>query len=143
MLIIAVALLAFIVLAIPKLRCGWYIIHGLILLVVSYYFANKYGYMQVSFKAFFYLLIIHFISINFVTFLAYAYDKAASIEGKWRVPEKILHALALIGGTPLAILSRKIMRHKTKKDSFVRDMWKVIFLQIILLVVVAYMAILL
>ena len=54
-----------------------------------------------------------------ITFLLYGFDKAQSKMGGWRVPEVVLHSLALAGGFPGGWAGRSIFRHKTKKGFFV------------------------
>lgn len=54
------------------------------------------------------------------TFLLYGADKAAARQGGNRVPENILHLLALLGGWPGAILAQRLFRHKTGKRAFQR-----------------------
>jgi uncharacterized membrane protein YsdA (DUF1294 family) len=54
-----------------------------------------------------------------ITFLLYGFDKAQSKKGGWRVPEIVLHGLALTGGFPGGWAGRSIFRHKTKKGIFV------------------------
>jgi uncharacterized membrane protein YsdA (DUF1294 family) len=54
-----------------------------------------------------------------ITFLLYGFDKTQSKNGGWRVPEVILHGLALAGGFPGGWAGRSIFRHKTKKGIFV------------------------
>jgi uncharacterized membrane protein YsdA (DUF1294 family) len=53
-----------------------------------------------------------------ITFLLYGFDKARSKTRGWRVPEIILHGLALSGGFPGGWAGRSIFRHKTKKGLF-------------------------
>jgi uncharacterized membrane protein YsdA (DUF1294 family) len=54
-----------------------------------------------------------------ITFLLYGFDKTQSKNGGWRVPEVVLHGLALAGGFPGGWAGRSIFRHKTKKGIFV------------------------
>lgn len=54
-----------------------------------------------------------------VTFLLYGFDKARAKAGGWRVPEIILHWLALSGGFPGGWAGRSVFRHKTRKGFFV------------------------
>ena len=131
MLPVALVVLVLLGILLKPLRLMWYVIHVIIVVGVSYYLEVNHGYGAINKQLILPLLCVHLVSINFVTFITYAYDKAAAIEGKWRVPEKSLHALALIGGTPSAIFSRKILRHKTTKGKFIRDFWVTIFLQIV------------
>jgi uncharacterized membrane protein YsdA (DUF1294 family) len=52
------------------------------------------------------------------TFAMYAIDKRQAAGGGWRVPEALLHGLALIGGVIGAWLGRLLFRHKTQKPVF-------------------------
>jgi uncharacterized membrane protein YsdA (DUF1294 family) len=54
-----------------------------------------------------------------ITFILYGFDKSQSKGGGWRVPESILHGLALSGGFPGGWAGRSMFRHKTKKGVFV------------------------
>jgi uncharacterized membrane protein YsdA (DUF1294 family) len=67
--------------------------------------------------------------INLATVLLYGYDKAVSGGTKLRVPENVLHLLAFLGGSPAALLSRTLFRHKTTKPSFRRTFWLILALQ--------------
>lgn len=56
--------------------------------------------------------------VNLWTFLRFRDDKHRAVSGKRRVPERQLLWLALIGGTPAALLARQRFRHKTRKQPF-------------------------
>lgn len=77
--------------------------------------------------------IAYFLAVNITTFFLYGYDKgvAKAQKGGLRIPEKVLHLFAFIGGTPLAFVSRRFFRHKTVKTSFVIMFWLVFIVQII------------
>lgn len=53
------------------------------------------------------------------SFIQMGYDKRKAIKRQWRVPEKSLWLLALIGGAPGAFLGMIVFRHKIKKTKFV------------------------
>lgn len=74
--------------------------------------------------------VAHLCVINLITWLAYAQDKRASIRGAWRIPERTLHAFALLGGTPAAWLAQKILRHKNRKHGFQWRFWLIFLLQL-------------
>jgi uncharacterized membrane protein YsdA (DUF1294 family) len=51
-------------------------------------------------------------------FAMYGIDKRQARSGGWRVPEGILHALALVGGVAGAWVGRLTFRHKTREPMF-------------------------
>ncbi len=53
-----------------------------------------------------------------VAFAAYGMDKRAAMRGSWRIPEIVLHGLALIGGVLGAWAGRGVFHHKTTKPVF-------------------------
>ena len=60
-------------------------------------------------------LIVYLAAINLLTFCVYGADKRrAKIPGARRVPEKTLLALALLLGSPGALLGMLVFRHKTR-----------------------------
>ena len=69
--------------------------------------------------------------INGVTWLAFAADKRAAIEGDRRTPERTLLMLALIGGTPAAFHARASLRHKTRKQPFSSWLYVIAGLQLV------------
>jgi uncharacterized membrane protein YsdA (DUF1294 family) len=64
------------------------------------------------------LFIIWILSVSVITFLAYGYDKAQAQSGGWRIPEVVLHGLALAGGFLGGWLGRAVFHHKTRKSAF-------------------------
>jgi uncharacterized membrane protein YsdA (DUF1294 family) len=72
--------------------------------------------------------------INGVTFIAYRFDKwkARKAEsGKDRIPERVLHLLALVGGSPGAFLGMIVPpRHKTKDCRFQVYFWLIVLVQV-------------
>ena len=66
--------------------------------------------------------------MSVIAFLFYGYDKRQAIRNRPRIPEIVLHLLALLGGSPGALLGQLVFRHKTKKLSF-----RIVFLAIVLL----------
>jgi uncharacterized membrane protein YsdA (DUF1294 family) len=51
-------------------------------------------------------------------FAMYGIDKRQALHDGWRVPEAVLHGLALIGGVLGAWAGRAYFRHKTQKPVF-------------------------
>ena len=61
--------------------------------------------------------------MSVVAFVLYAWDKRAAKRRRRRVPERVLHLVALSGGWPGAPLGQRLLRHKTAKASFRRVFW--------------------
>ena len=74
------------------------------------------------------LLLAFYVGTSLIAFIAYAIDKAAAREGRWRTQESTLHLLALVGGWPGALLAQRQFRHKTAKTSFLLIFWATVLL---------------
>jgi uncharacterized membrane protein YsdA (DUF1294 family) len=67
-----------------------------------------------------------YVLVSLVTFAVYATDKAqAGLAGR-RVPERVLHLLALAGGWPGALVGQRYFRHKTRKVRFQVVFWVIV-----------------
>jgi len=75
------------------------------------------------------ILLAYLLAINISTFLLYGYDKFVSKGERLRVPELNLQALALLGGSPAALLAQRFFRHKTIKESFQIIYWIIVAIQ--------------
>ena len=64
------------------------------------------------------LLVYYLLAINVVTFVVYGLDKWKARRGRWRIPEAALLWLAVLGGSPAALLAMWLFRHKTKHNKF-------------------------
>lgn len=80
----------------------------------------------------------YLLSVSLVTLLAYGFDKIQAKAKRTRVPEFLLHLLALVGGTLGALIGQNLFRHKTTKPSFRRTFWGTIVLQILGLAIFLY-----
>jgi len=63
-----------------------------------------------------------------VAFVAYAFDKSAARNNQRRTPEDTLHFFALVGGWPGALAAQRLLRHKSKKQSFQYKFWATVIL---------------
>ncbi|MFT4650111.1 MAG: uncharacterized membrane protein YsdA (DUF1294 family)/cold shock CspA family protein [Polaribacter sp.] len=61
-----------------------------------------------------------YVVMSVVTFIAYAKDKYAAQNGRWRTQESTLHILALMGGWPGSFFAQSYLRHKSSKKVFKR-----------------------
>lgn len=78
------------------------------------------------------LFAIYFIIVNAFGFIMSAVDKSAAKKHKWRVPEKNLFAVSLLGGAVGTLMSMLIFRHKTKHKRFMIGIPLIISAQIFL-----------
>ena len=60
------------------------------------------------------ILLAYLALVNLLTFVLYGVDKRKAQKGAWRVPEKTLLLLPLLGGSVGGILGMQTFRHKTK-----------------------------
>jgi uncharacterized membrane protein YsdA (DUF1294 family)/cold shock CspA family protein len=81
----------------------------------------------------YHILLSYLVAINITTFLLYGYDKYIASTEKVRVPEKTLHLLAVLGGSPAGLIAQRFFRHKTLKESFQIIYWVIVLIQIALL----------
>lgn len=80
-------------------------------------------------------IILYLVVINVVAFLAFGLDKLKAKADAWRIPEKTLLGLAIIGGSVGAILGMRTFRHKTRHKQFSVGLPVILALQLIAVVV--------
>ena len=64
-----------------------------------------------------------YIGLSLITFIAYAIDKSAAQNNRWRTQESTLHLLSLLGGWPGALYAQRRLRHKSVKQEFQSVFW--------------------
>jgi uncharacterized membrane protein YsdA (DUF1294 family) len=84
------------------------------------------------------LLACWLLSVNVVAFGYYGYDKLRAKASRSRVPEVVLHGIALAGGTLGAYAGMRVFRHKTIKGQFRILFWLIAVLQVLLVVAALY-----
>jgi uncharacterized membrane protein YsdA (DUF1294 family) len=72
---------------------------------------------------------LYLIIINVISFIVMGFDKNRARKHLWRVPERILFLVAIIGGSIGSILGMYYFRHKTKHPRFVFGYWIIFFIQ--------------
>ena len=75
------------------------------------------------------------LSLNVIIFLIYGYDKHQAKKVGMRIPEIVLHLMALMGGSPGSLLGQLTFRHKIKKMKFIIVFWAIVVLQVIVIYV--------
>jgi uncharacterized membrane protein YsdA (DUF1294 family) len=86
----------------------------------------------------YYYLAAWLVAVNLVAFGYYGFDKFRARAGRRRVPEVVLHFLAIVGGTVGAYLGMRVFRHKTIKGPFRLIFWFIVVLQLALIAAIAH-----
>ena len=81
-------------------------------------------------------VISYFLIINFIGFFTMLYDKKLAIKHKFRVSEKSIFVLALLGGALGVYIGMYTFRHKTQKPRFYVGIPIIIVLQILIIVAI-------
>ena len=76
------------------------------------------------------IIVMGYIAVSLITFLAYAIDKSAARTGRWRTKETTLHLFALLGGWPGAFYAQHSLRHKISKGEFKKVFWLTVLVNI-------------
>lgn len=83
-------------------------------------------------------LVIYLVIINIAAFASMGIDKAKAKKQAWRIPEKTLFLLAIVGGSLGSIIGMQTFRHKTKHWYFKWGMPAIFVLQVALAVFLYY-----
>ena len=78
-------------------------------------------------------IVRYLIVINMLTFCVYGIDKRKAIRKQWRVPERTLLFLAVIGGSIGALAGMQVFRHKTRHLKFKLGVPGILVVQVIIL----------
>lgn len=87
------------------------------------------GWLEASWLALYY-------GASLITYGAYARDKTAAQNARRRIPERSLHLMSLVGGWPGALIAQALLRHKTRKRSFLIGYWLTVIVNCIALGVI-------
>lgn len=79
------------------------------------------------------ILLIIIAVMSLAAFAAFGLDKYKAKAGKWRIPERTLFLLALMGGGIGAFLGMKVFHHKTMHKQFVIGIPVIMLIQAVLL----------
>lgn len=81
-------------------------------------------------------MILYLIVANLAAFLMYGADKRRAKKNRWRISEKALIMVALIGGSVGALGGMYLFRHKTKHMKFVIGVPVILVIQIVIAYIV-------
>ena len=132
MIITASVILIGLLLLIPPLqKNNFYLLHCSIVILAAWYIETHFFRVSVfSGKTLLLFLVYQLVSINLVTYWAYWLDKRAAIRGAWRIPERQLHALEMLGGWSGALVAQNVLHHKSKKKSYRGEFAFILIMQI-------------
>ena len=80
----------------------------------------------------------YLLAVNLIGAAVTAYDKYCAVSGRWRVPERTLFLLCIVGGCPGVYLTMKAVRHKTKHMRFMIGIPVIFAVQLVIGVYVYY-----
>ena len=69
--------------------------------------------------------------INVIAIVVYGCDKLCAIQHRWRVPEKTLLAIAVVGGSLGALFAMSLFHHKTLHLKFKYGVPVIMMLQVV------------
>ena len=75
-----------------------------------------------------------YLVLSVVSFVQYAVDKRAARQNARRLPESSLQLVSLLGGWPGSIAAQQLLRHKTRKRSFLVTFWGAVILNVLVFV---------
>ena len=78
-------------------------------------------------------LIIYSVVVNLVAFALYGIDKKRARRGAWRISERTLLGIAVIGGSIGAILGMLLFHHKTRHWYFRYGLPVILLVQCVIL----------
>ena len=78
------------------------------------------------------ILVIYLLPVNFLSFILYGIDKKRARKREWRISEKTLIGIAVIGGCVGAILGMHIFHHKTRHWYFRYGLPLILTIQVLL-----------
>lgn len=77
-------------------------------------------------------ILIYLLVINLICFILMYVDKKKAKYGRWRIPEKVLMTIALLGGSIGGIFGMYLFRHKNKKIKFFLGYPLILVLEVII-----------
>lgn len=78
------------------------------------------------------LLYAYLVIINAIGFLIMLADKKKAQRGRWRIPERTLISIAILGGSIGSLLGMNLFRHKTKHPKFTIGIPLILAVQVVL-----------
>ncbi|WP_297421555.1 DUF1294 domain-containing protein [Clostridium sp.] len=81
------------------------------------------------------IILTYFLIINFIGFIIMLIDKQRAIHKEWRIPEKTLIVISILGGSIGMLTGMSTFRHKTKHKKFTVGVPLILLMQIGLVII--------
>ena len=78
------------------------------------------------------IVLIYIAVMSLIAFTAFGLDKYKAKTNRWRIPEKTLFLLALLGGGIGAFVGMKVFHHKTLHKQFVIGIPAIMIFQLLI-----------
>ncbi len=78
------------------------------------------------------ILLIYIAVMSLIAFAAFGLDKYKAKANRWRIRERTLFLLAILGGGIGAFLGMRVFRHKTQHRQFVIGIPAIMIVQLVL-----------
>lgn len=79
-------------------------------------------------------ILIYLLTINLFGFLIMLIDKQRAVHKEWRIPEKTLIGISILGGSIGMLLGMSSFRHKTKHKKFTMGVPFILIMQVFLII---------
>jgi len=79
-------------------------------------------------------ILIYLLTINLFGFLIMLIDKQRAVHKEWRIPEKTLLGISILGGSIGMLLGMSSFRHKTKHKKFTVGIPFILIMQVFLII---------
>ena len=80
----------------------------------------------------------YLIIINILSFILFGIDKYNAIKHNYRISEKTLFTISILGGSIGSIIGMKVFRHKTKKKYFTIGFPAILIFEIIAIILILF-----
>jgi uncharacterized membrane protein YsdA (DUF1294 family) len=71
------------------------------------------------------VVVTAYVLMSALAFSLFWVDKRRAARGQWRVPERTLHVLEMLGGWPGAWVGQRVFRHKWRKTRYMVVFWAI------------------
>lgn len=79
------------------------------------------------------IITVFMVIMSVIAFAAFGLDKYKAMSNRWRIRERTLFLLALLGGGPGAFLGMKFFHHKTRHKEFSVGLPVIMAIQLLIL----------